>query len=65
MILANKRNNLLHATWFIGYSDSDDPDCHDFFVNKYTVTKEGFMPIDLPNTAAGLKALSEKVRSRA
>jgi hypothetical protein len=55
--LINKRNNLLHATWFIGYSGADDPNCKEFFAHKYTVNKEGFALLELPKTAAELREL--------
>jgi hypothetical protein len=33
--LANKRNSLLHGTWFVGYRDHDDPESSTFHVSKY------------------------------
>jgi hypothetical protein len=37
--LVNMRNNLLHGTWFIGYSSVDDPDAAEFYVRKQTSTR--------------------------
>jgi hypothetical protein len=60
MDLANKRNNLLHATWFVGFPSRADPNSAEFLVSKYKTTKEGLSPIDLPKKAAELSALSNR-----
>jgi hypothetical protein len=57
--LANKRNDLLHATWFIGYKSADDPYSSEFYVHKLDVTKKGLKrPSALPKNAKELKELS-------
>jgi hypothetical protein len=61
--LVNMRNNLLHGTWFIGYSSTEDPDAAEFYVRKQTSTKDGLGLLDLPKTAEELRAL--KVRCEA
>jgi hypothetical protein len=49
--LSNKRNNLLHGTWFVGYRGHDNPDAESFQVRKYTTSANGLVAIDLPKTA--------------
>jgi hypothetical protein len=61
--LVNKRNNLLHATWFVGYSGSEDPDCKEFFVRKLTSTKEGFKLVELPKNATELGELTSRCQA--
>jgi hypothetical protein len=60
MDLANKRNNLLHATWFVGFPTRADPHSAEFFISKYMTTKEGLSPRDLPKKAAELSELSHR-----
>jgi hypothetical protein len=58
--LVTKRNNLLHATWFIGYVSTDDPNASEFYVRKYTTAKGGLTALPLPKNAAELKNLAER-----
>lgn len=58
--LANRRNELLHATWFVGFVDNDDPNASEFYARKYKTTKAGLTPIDLPKNASQLKELSTR-----
>jgi hypothetical protein len=59
--LANKRNDILHGTWFVGYPSSDDPYSSKFFIRRLKTTKRGLSPVaDLPKNANELAALSEK-----
>jgi hypothetical protein len=58
--LANRRNELLHATWFVGFVDNDDPNASEFYARKYKTTKAGLTPIDLPKSASQLKDLSTR-----
>jgi hypothetical protein len=58
--LVNTRNNLLHATWFIGFSAQDDPTSSEFYARKYSTTKEGLRQIELPKNAAQLQKLSQR-----
>jgi hypothetical protein len=60
MDLANKRNNLLHATWFVGFPSRADPNSAEFFISKYMTTKEGLSPLDLPKKATELSDLSHR-----
>jgi hypothetical protein len=55
--LANKRNSLLHGTWFVGYRGADDPDASTFHVSKYTPRASGLTKLELPSTASELDAL--------
>jgi hypothetical protein len=55
--LANKRNNLLHATWMIGYVSQDDPNSEQFYVRKYSAGATGLEVIDLPKNATQLLEL--------
>jgi hypothetical protein len=63
MDLATKRNNLLHATWYIGYSSVDDPDSSTFLVSKFTPNGEGLRKLELPSKASELKDLAEICRT--
>ena len=58
--LANKRNDLLHGTWFIGYTDSNDPHSTKFHVSRHRTTAEGMKKLVMPETAQELDALSER-----
>jgi hypothetical protein len=58
--LANKRNELLHGTWFIGFTDETNPHAAQFQVNKYKTTGSGMSKLELPKTAPELDALSER-----
>jgi hypothetical protein len=58
--LVNKRNNLLHATWFIGFQGSGDPSCSEFYVRKYATTKQGLTTVELPKNAPELRELSKR-----
>lgn len=58
--LANKRNNLLHATWFVGFPSRTDPHRAEFLVSKYTTNKNGLAPLDLPKKATELSELSHR-----
>lgn len=58
--LANKRNNLLHATWFVGFPTEEDPNSAHFHISKFTTTKDGLSPLDLPKKADELKELSKR-----
>src|SRR5262249_36441569 len=60
MDLANMRNNLLHATWFVGYVFSADPLCSNFVAHKFSITKDGLASINLPKNASQLKELSRR-----
>jgi hypothetical protein len=55
--LANKRNNLLHGTWFIGYQTTEDENSENFIVLKYTGTKHGLGQQDLPQSVTELRDL--------
>src|SRR6266481_3724405 len=64
--LINKRNSLLHGTWFVGFTSNDDPDSSEFEVIKYDVAAEGLRRAALPKDVASLSALRarcEEVRS--
>jgi hypothetical protein len=58
--LTNMRNNLLHATWFIGHPDLPTPFGSEFFVRKFTTTKSGLSALDLPKNAGDLLALAAR-----
>ena len=58
--LINTRNNLLHATWFIGYQGDNDPDCAEFHVHKSKATKTGLSRLELPKNASQLKDLANR-----
>ncbi len=57
--LVSMRNNLLHGTWFIGYSGpGDDGSASEFFIHKYKATKTGLSSEELPKNADQLFELS-------
>jgi hypothetical protein len=58
--LAYTRNNLLHATWYVGYASEDQADFSEFLAHKQTVNKSGAGAVDLPKTAKELDELSER-----
>jgi hypothetical protein len=62
--LVNKRNDLLHGTWFIGYISVDDPHSEDFHIRKLRATKQGLSSVkDLLKNAAALRVLSERCQA--
>jgi hypothetical protein len=59
--LTDVRNTLLHGTWFVGYSDKDDPNAETFILNKLKPTKEGLeREQDVPKHAHELLALKDR-----
>jgi hypothetical protein len=58
--LANKRNNLLHGTWFIGFANGEQEDFSELQVHKFCVTKNGCEPAKLPKSAAELSKLTDE-----
>ncbi len=58
--LANKRNELLHGTWSIGYVSAEDPHAAKFQVDKYKTTGSGMSKLELPTIATELDALSKR-----
>jgi len=58
--LSSRRNELLHATWFIGFVDNNDPNASEFHARKYKTTKTGLTPVDLPKNATQLKELAAR-----
>jgi hypothetical protein len=57
--LFNKRNELIHGTWLVGYTGIDDPNASEFFVQKYKTNADGLVPVaDLPRTASQLLELA-------
>jgi hypothetical protein len=45
--LVNKRNNLLHGTWLIGYPSEEDEHSSTFHVHKGVVTKTRLSSVEL------------------
>lgn len=56
--LLNKRNSLLHGTWFVGYRGTHDPDAESFHISKYKTSAVGLVPVELPTTVAELNDLT-------
>jgi hypothetical protein len=48
--LYNKRNELLHGTWLVGYTSFDDPNAKEFRIRKYKTTADGLADVQLPKT---------------
>ncbi len=59
--LVNKRNDLLHGTWFVGLSSEDDPMNTFFTVRKLKTSKTGLVSArEMPQHADHLKDLAEQ-----
>jgi hypothetical protein len=59
--LANMRNDLLHGTWFVGYTSQDDPNSSEFYINRLKISGQGLSrPEGLPKTADELKYLAKR-----
>jgi hypothetical protein len=52
--LYNKRNELLHGTWMVGYVSSDDPGAKEFVVRKYKTTADGLAVARMPKNSTDL-----------
>lgn len=63
--LARARNNLLHATWRIGWVAEGQDDFSEFFAHNQKVTKSGARAVDLPKTAKELDELSDRCNKMA
>lgn len=59
--LVNRRNDLLHGTWFVGFVSVDDPHSANFHIRKLRGTKKGLSNVDdLPKSANELKSLTDQ-----
>jgi hypothetical protein len=59
--LHSKRNELIHGTWFVGYTSNDDPDAKEFVVRKYKTTSDGLTEAQsLPKNASELLDLARR-----
>jgi hypothetical protein len=52
--LYNKRNELLHGTWLVGYTSFDDPNAKEFRIRKYKTTADGLADVQLPKNVPEL-----------
>jgi hypothetical protein len=62
--LTSIRNNLVHGTWYVGFTPPENLESK-FYIKKLTAGKKGLSALQLPNTAAELRDLTircEKVR---
>src|SRR5262249_61262124 len=55
--LANSRNNLLHATWFVGFVSSEDQRTSTFTARKFSLVKQGISRVPLATNAKELQQL--------
>ena len=60
MDLANKRNNLLHGTWYVGYTGPEDLEAKEFYISKMAHRKDELAHIPLPRTASELRDLTKR-----
>ena len=60
MDLANTRNNLLHGTWYVGFTGPEDLEGREFYVKKLGTTKTGLTPLELPKTDGELHDLTKR-----
>jgi hypothetical protein len=58
--LINKRNELLHGTWFVGFPTKIDPEAKEFFVRKFKTSGDGLIAAQLPKNADELSALTKR-----
>lgn len=59
--LNNKRNELLHGTWEIGYTSTEDPDNKKFRVRKFKTTRDGLSEAtELPQDVTELSSLTNR-----
>lgn len=58
--LCNKRNSLLHGTWYIGCEDASDWKSSMFHVSRFAVGASGVVPVPMPKTAAELLKLAAR-----
>ena len=59
--LYNKRNELLHGTWLIGYTSAEDPHSKNFRVRKFKTTADGLTEAaPLPQDVSGLSSLTKR-----
>lgn len=59
--LVEMRNNLLHGTWFIGYSHGADMDSLEFHLHRGKINKHGLsFAENLPKDAEELKRLAKR-----
>lgn len=57
--LINRRNDLLHGTWFIGFTHSDNPDSAEFLIRRYKTSSKGLKKVEgLPKNADELRTLA-------
>src|SRR5580658_3807224 len=54
MDLVRLRNDLLHGTWYIGFTGPDDLEAKEFHVSKFSMSKTGMEALELPKTATEL-----------
>jgi hypothetical protein len=59
--LCNKRNELLHGTWFIGYTSHEDPDSKKFRIRKFKTSADGLIEAaELPQDVTELSDLTKR-----
>ncbi len=58
--LCSTRNNLLHGTWFVGYTSQEDANSSRFYIRKHTTTADGLKSLDLPKTVRELHVLVDR-----
>ncbi|MGY3584438.1 hypothetical protein ACVIGB_006504 [Bradyrhizobium sp. USDA 4341] len=59
--LVNRRNDLLHGTWFVGYGESDNPEGAEFYIRRFRTTAKGLTPASgLPKTASELRDFTKR-----
>ena len=56
-----KRNELLHGTWFIGYTSEEDPNSRKFRIRRFKTTADGLVEAkELPQDVSGLSSLTDR-----
>jgi hypothetical protein len=58
--LANTRNNLLHGTWYIGFTGPENLEAKEFSIRKLATRATGLNPLELPKTASELRDLTRR-----
>ena len=59
--LCQKRNDLLHGTWLMGYVAHDDPNASEFHIRRFRITADGLKrATELPKNASELIQLRDR-----
>lgn len=58
--LLERRNTLLHGTWYIGWVSENQKDFSEFLVSKFKATSKGVESAETPKNVAELRSLTTR-----